>query len=105
MSVIALVQARAGSTRLPNKVLMELEGKSILEHAINRISAAEHIDEAVIVITIEKQDLVIVGKCAELGIRVFCGSENDVLDRFYQAAKPISTPQLRRAFQSRPFTL
>ena len=92
-----MVQARMGSTRLPNKVLMELEGKSILEHAINRISAAEHIDEAVIVTTIEKRDLAIVGKCAELGIRVFCGSENDVLDRFYQAAKLLKPDHVVRA--------
>ena len=97
MSIVALVQARMGSTRLPNKVLMGLEGKTILEHAVERISASKNVDEAVIVTTIQKHDLAIVGKCAQLGIRVFCGSENDVLDRFYQAAKLLKPDHVVRA--------
>jgi len=97
MSIVALVQARTGSTRLPNKVLMGLEGKTILEHAVDRISASKKVDEAIVVTTLERRDLAIVKKCAELGIRVFCGSENDVLDRFYQAAKLLEPEHIVRA--------
>ncbi len=96
MKVLALLQARMGSTRLPEKVLMEIEGKSILEHAINRVSASKHVTGLIVVTTIKKQDLAIVKKCAELGVSVFCGSENDVLDRFYQPAKLIKPDHVLR---------
>lgn len=87
MSVIAIVQARMGSTRLPGKVLLNLEDKTVLEHVIRRIEASEHVDDVVVATTISKADLRIVELCAHLGISVYCGSENDVLDRYYQAAK------------------
>src|SRR5665648_212497 len=87
MSVIDIVQARIGSTRLPGKVLLDLEDKTVLEHVIRRIESSEHVDDVVVATTISKADLRIVELCAHLGISVYCGSENDVLDRYYQAAK------------------
>jgi len=84
--ILAIIQARAGSTRLPGKVLMDLGGKTVLERVIERVRAAKMISEVIVATTIKAEDLAIVKLCAELGIRVFCGSENDVLDRFYQAA-------------------
>jgi spore coat polysaccharide biosynthesis protein SpsF (cytidylyltransferase family) len=87
MSVIAIVQARMGSTRLPGKVLLNLEDRTVLEHVVGRVRSSEHIDDVVVATTIAKDDLRIVELCAYLGISVYCGSENDVLDRYYQAAK------------------
>ena len=87
MSVIAIVQARMGSTRLPRKVLLNLEDKTILEHVVNRVRSSKHIDDVVVATTVSKDDLRIVELCANLGVSVYCGSENDVLDRYYQAAK------------------
>ena len=87
MSTVAFVQARMGSTRLPGKVLLNLVGKPVLQHVLERVQAAEMVDEVVVVTTLQAQDLPIVAWCAHNGIRVFCGSEDDVLDRFYQAAK------------------
>lgn len=84
--ILAIIQARVGSTRLPGKVLNMIEGKMVLEHVIDRVQAAKLVNEVIVATTINKEDLAIVKLCAELGIRVFCGSENDVLDRFYQAA-------------------
>jgi len=87
MSLIAIIQARVSSTRLPRKVLKEVEGKTILEHVINRVKAAKNLDDIVVAATVKKEDLEIVKLCANLGISVFCGSEDDVLDRYYQAAR------------------
>lgn len=84
---LAIIQARMGASRLPNKVLMELEGKPVLWHVIHRVKKSKLIDEVVVATTYQKADLEIVKFCAESGIRVFAGSENDVLDRYYQVAK------------------
>ena len=84
---LAIIQARMGSSRLPNKVLKDLCGKPALWHVINRVKKSKLIDEIIIATTIEKQDLQIVKFCADNDIRVFVGSESDVLDRYYQAAR------------------
>jgi spore coat polysaccharide biosynthesis protein SpsF (cytidylyltransferase family) len=82
-----MIQARMSSTRLPNKVLLGLEGKSVLEHVVSRVARAKLVTDVVVATTIKKEDLEIVKLCSGLGFSVFCGSENDVLDRFYQAAR------------------
>jgi spore coat polysaccharide biosynthesis protein SpsF (cytidylyltransferase family) len=87
MKVLAIIQARVGSTRLPSKVLMKLQNKTVLEHVVNRVKRSKYIDEVIVATTINKEDLEIVKICANQNIRVFCGSQNDVLDRFYQIAK------------------
>lgn len=87
MKNLAIIQARMGSSRLPNKVLKDLCGKPALWHVIQRVKKSKLIDEIVIATTIEKQDLQIVKFCADNGIRVFVGSEADVLDRYYQVAR------------------
>ncbi|MFA5114009.1 MAG: glycosyltransferase family protein [Candidatus Margulisiibacteriota bacterium] len=83
--ILAIIQARAGSTRLPGKVLNKLEGKTVLEHVVRRVQASKLIGETVVATTVNQLDKTIVELCAGLGIRSYCGSENDVLDRFYQA--------------------
>ena len=87
MSTIAIVQARMGSTRLPDKVLLNLEDKTVLEHVVDRVRSSKYVDDVVVATTISKNDLRIVELCANLGISVYCGSEDYVLDRYYQAAK------------------
>lgn len=84
---LAIIQARTGATRLPNKVLIDIKGKKILEHVIDRVKSSKYIDEVVVATTINKNDLKIVSLCAKNDIRVFCGAEEDVLDRYYQVAK------------------
>ncbi len=76
-----------GSTRLPRKVLMDVEGISVLEHVVRRVKNCTLISDVIVATTIAENDLAIVKLCAEKGFRVFCGSEDDVLDRFYQIAK------------------
>ena len=87
MNTVAIIQARISSTRLPGKVLKKIEGKTILEHVVNRVKAAKNLDEVIVATTVKKEDLKIVKLCSNLGISVFCGSEDDVLDRYYQTAR------------------
>ncbi len=87
MKYLAVIQARCGSTRLPNKVLKDLCGKPALQRMIERVQKSRFIDEVVVATSIEKNNLPILRLCSELGVRVGVGSENDVLDRFYQIAK------------------
>lgn len=94
--IIAVIQARVGSTRLPNKVLLDLEGKTVIEHVINRVSKSKLVSETVVATTVLDQDLKIVDLCSGIGVRVYRGSENDVLDRFYQAAKQLNAGHIVR---------
>jgi len=102
MEIIAIIQARMGSTRLPNKVLLDLEGKPVIEHVIERVKKSKLISEVIVATTFEKEDLPIVKLCARMGVRVFCGSEDDVLDRFYQAAKLIKPKHIVRITADSP---
>lgn len=96
MNVAAIIQARVGSTRLPNKVLKEIAGRTVLEHVINRVKAASKIDDIIVATTVNKEDRKIVKICNDLGCSVFCGSEEDVLDRYYQAAKSFKVRHIVR---------
>lgn len=87
MKYLALIQARCGSTRLPNKVLMDLCGKPALQRMIERVQQSRLIDEVAVITSIAKENLPLVALCARLGVRVGVGSEDDVLDRYYQTAK------------------
>jgi len=85
--VVAIVQARVGSTRLSEKVLKRILGKPMLWHVINRLKKAKLIDEIVVATTTRKEDKSIIRLSEENGVKSFAGSEEDVLDRYYQAAK------------------
>lgn len=87
MKYLVLIQARCGSSRLPNKVLKEIVGKPDLQWVIERVNRSKLVDEVMVITSIEKNNLPLIKLCTELGTRVFVGSENDVLDRYYQAAK------------------
>lgn len=87
MKIIAIIQARLGSTRLPGKVLLDLEGRTVLEHVFRRVKSSKLVTDVIVATTINKEDLNIVKLCGNLGINVYCGSEDDVLDRYYQTAR------------------
>lgn len=87
MKYLAMIQARCGSMRLPNKVLKDLCGKPQLQRVIERVAKSKYVDEVMVVTSIEKSNLPILRLCANIGIRVGVGAEDDVLDRYYQTAK------------------
>lgn len=87
MKFLVMIQARCGSTRLPNKVLKDLCGKPQLQRVIERVQKARLVDEVMVLTSIDKVNLPILRLCANLDIRVGVGSEDDVLDRYYQSAK------------------
>lgn len=86
MKVVAIAQARMGSTRAPGKVMRDLGGKPVLAWTIDALLAATGINEVVLATSTLPADDVIAKFCADEDIKCFRGSESDVLDRFYKCA-------------------
>src|SRR5450631_962060 len=84
--VVAIIQARMGSSRLPGKSLAEIEKRPMLWHVIDRVKRARLVDRVVVATSFYPVDDAIEALCREIGVRCYRGSENDVLDRFYAAA-------------------
>jgi spore coat polysaccharide biosynthesis protein SpsF len=86
-NIIAIIQARMSSTRLPGKVLMPLAGKPVLEHVVRRLQTCKTITGIVVATSTGKSDDAIQAWCEKEGVHCYRGSLDDVLDRYYQAAK------------------
>lgn len=87
LRVVIIVQARMGSTRLPKKVLKEVLDKPLLQYLIERLKKVQFQDEIVIATTVNPEDQEIVEFCHMEEVPLFRGKSEDVLDRFYHAAK------------------
>jgi spore coat polysaccharide biosynthesis protein SpsF len=90
MKISCIIQARVGSTRLPSKILLDVSGKEILTHVLERVLRATKIDDVVVATTTNSIDSRVVDLAQNFGherVFVYRGSEEDVLDRYYQAAK------------------
>lgn len=85
--IIAIIQARTTSTRLPNKVLMDIEGRPMLFRVIERVKAVRKLDDIVLAIPDSKENDSLEEFCRKNNLKYFRGSENDVLRRYYEAAK------------------
>ncbi len=85
--IIALIQARMGSTRLPGKVLSDLSGRPVIWHIWNRLRSIPEINEIVVATSIDSKNDILEEYCNSEAIPCFRGSENEVLDRFYKAAQ------------------
>ncbi len=90
MKLAIILQARTGSSRLPGKVLMKLEGRTVLEHILSRLSTVREKNQLVVATTNADRDDRIAELASSLGVICVRGSEDDVLARYYQAAKEIS---------------
>ena len=87
MKIAAIIQARMSSKRLPNKVMLPLSGKPVLEHVIERLKYSKIIQDIIVATSSDISDQKIVDYCKKKKINFFCGNLTDVLDRYYQAAK------------------
>ena len=86
--ILAIIQARLSSSRLPQKVLLDLFGKSLLGHIIDRVKSSRLVDQVIVATTTSASDDPLVDHLDKNRLcPVFRGSENDVLDRFYQCAR------------------
>lgn len=88
--ILAILQARFSSTRLPGKVLKPILGVPMLTHQIQRIKRATLIDHLIVATSTEDSDKAIANLADKIEVNCFRGNLDDVLDRFYQAAYPLN---------------
>lgn len=85
--VVLIIQARMGSTRLPGKSMMDLAGKPLVARILERVKRCKRLDEIVLAIPDTAKDAVLGELGRQYGVTVFAGSENDLVERYYQAAR------------------
>lgn len=90
MTVVAIVQARMGSSRLPGKVMADLLGRPLLARVLERAQAIRSVDSVILATTRAARDRVLLELAKECDVIPFAGSEDDVLDRYYAAARAVS---------------
>jgi spore coat polysaccharide biosynthesis protein SpsF (cytidylyltransferase family) len=85
--IVAIIQARMASSRLPGKVLAEVAGKPVLQRVLERVQQSQLIDRVVVATSSQPENAPLEELCHQLEVPCFRGSEDDVLDRFYCAAQ------------------
>lgn len=86
MNIVGIIQARVGSTRLPRKVLLKLNDRTIIEHVVNRVKKAKKLTRVIVATSDSTKDDDLVNLLEKLNIEFIRGSESDVLERFHRAA-------------------
>jgi spore coat polysaccharide biosynthesis protein SpsF len=94
--IIAIIQARMGSSRLPGKVLMDIDGNPMIKFMYDRVKKSKLVDKIIIATTLNEGDNPIFEFCRNESILCFRGSEDDVLDRYYKAALPYNPQTIVR---------
>ncbi len=90
MKIVAIVQARMGSTRLPNKVMKPIGGIPMIELLLTRLSKSQQIDQIVLATSIDPRNNTLLDHVEKLGYVCVRGSENDVLNRYFVAARQVN---------------
>ncbi len=103
MIVNAIIQARCGSTRFPNKVFALIDGKPLLWHVVNRLKYATKIDDIIVATTVSEKDDKIEEWCKENNVHCFRGSEENVLNRYYSASQAFPSDYVVRITADDPF--
>ncbi len=103
LNIIAIIQARTGSTRLPNKVFLDLAGNPLIWHVVERLKSSKYLTDIVLATTNKEEDDKLERWANLCGVKVFRGSENNVLDRFYNTAKKHKADIIVRITADDPF--
>jgi spore coat polysaccharide biosynthesis protein SpsF len=101
--ISAIIQARMSSTRLPGKTMMNLEGRPLIGHVVDRIVASDTMDQVILATSDAPADDVLAAWAKSNGIFCYRGSENDVLDRYYGAALACKASIIARVTADDPF--
>ena len=101
---VAIIQARTGSTRLPRKVLEDIAGEPMLSRVVRRVAAGARVDAVVVATTHAAGDDAIAELARTRGWLLSRGSENDVLDRYRQAAEAHGAELILRVCSDCPMT-
>ena len=96
MRTIAIIQARMSSTRLPAKIMLDLNGKPVLQNIIERLSYAKSLDEVVVATSSDLSDDKVEDLCRRHNYKYYRGSLYDVLDRFYVCAREYNADTIVR---------
>tara|TARA_Y100000817_G_C16862198_1_gene546285 strand:+ start:1647 stop:2393 length:747 start_codon:yes stop_codon:yes gene_type:complete len=102
-TIDAIIQARLGSTRLPGKVLLKINGRTILDHCIDRIKEVSSINKIIVATTINSVDDRIEEFCNKKGLLCFRGSEKNVIKRFIGSCRKFQTDRFLRICSDNPF--
>ena len=94
--ILAIIQARMGSSRLPGKVLMNIKNKPLLKFMVDRVKMSRLVNKIVIATTVDSEDNPIVDFCETNNILYYRGSVDDVLDRYFKVAKKYSAKTIVR---------
>jgi len=95
-NIVAIIQARMTSSRLPGKVLRDLAGEPMLVRVVERVRQAKQVHAVMVATTTDASDEAVVDLCAQRGYHCSRGSQQDVLDRFYQAARSLGASVIVR---------
>lgn len=102
LKTIAIIQARLGSTRLPYKMMLSLHGKPIIEWVIRRTQKSKLLDDIIVAIPESEDNDMLAKYIVELGVKVYRGSESNVLNRFYESVKEEKVTNIIRICADNP---
>lgn len=102
IQTLLITQARLGSTRLPGKVLKQINGTPLLKIHLDRLKKSQRVSEIVVATTILSSDDIIYDNALKWGYKAFRGSDQDVLDRYYKAAKEFNPQWIVRVTSDCP---
>ena len=100
--VVLILQARMGSTRLPGKSMLPLAGSPLVARILERLQRSTRVNRIVVATTHNSEDDVLAGLAADQGVAAFRGAENDLVDRYYQAARTFEADVIVRVPADNP---
>ena len=103
-AVTVIIQARMQSKRLPGKAMLDLAGKPVIAHVIERAKSIEHVDKVVLATGSAHENQQILDLASSMDIEAFSGSESNVLERYYMASEKYGGEYIVRITGDNPFT-